>query len=427
MAEPARNPSERASTLDLGQARTHFRTQHPDDRHRFGRGQARPLALDAPSTAAAPATGRVVSVDALRGFTIFWIVGGDALAWALKEMSTDKPGALSAAGRFVGTQLQHVDWEGFRFYDLIFPMFVFVTGVSIVFSLSTLVEREGRSAAHLRVLRRSALLFVLGVLYYGGMSYNWPEIRLLGVLQRIALCYLFASLLFLNFRPRGLITAFVALVVGYWALMSFVPVPGIGAGLFAPGANLADWIDENYLPGRKWNPPWDPEGMLSTLPAIATCLLGVFAGLLLKNSDLSPRQRSLSLIGAGAVLIVAGVLWGLQFPIIKNIWTSSFVLVAGGFSLLLLGGFYQVIDNWGQRSWSNIFVWLGANAITLYLIYGFVDFQQLARRFVGGDVGDFLDIRLTPGTANFAAAAVTLAIVVAIANFLYRRKIFLRV
>jgi predicted acyltransferase len=427
MAEPARDPSERASAVDFSQARTHFRTPHSDDRHRLGRGQARPVALEIPSTTVAPATRRVASLDALRGFTIFWILGGDALAWALNEMSSDRDGALSAAGRFIGAQLQHVDWEGFRFYDLIFPMFVFVTGVSIVFSLSTMVEREGKSAAHIRVLRRAALLFALGILYYGGLSKNWPDIRLLGVLQRIALCYLFASLLFLNFNLRGLIVAFVTLLVGYWALMTFVPVPGIGAGDFAPGANLADWIDENYLPGKKWNGPWDPEGLLSTLPAIATCLLGVFAGLLLKNSALSPSQKSLALTGAGIVLVAAGFLWGLQFPVIKSIWTSSFVLVAGGFSLLFLGAFYELIDNRDQKSWSPVFMWLGANAITLYLLYGMIDFSQLARRFVGGDVGDFLDAQLTQGAANFAAAVVSLALVVTIASFLYRRKIFLRV
>jgi predicted acyltransferase len=425
MAEPARDPSERASAIDFGQARTHFRTPPWDDRHRVSRGQARPIEL--PLAAAAPAARRVASVDALRGFTIFWILGGDALAWALKDMAADKTGPFAAAGRFIGTQLQHADWEGFRFYDLIFPMFIFVTGVSIVFSLSTLVEREGNAAAHSRVLRRAALLFVLGLIYYGGMSQNWPEIRLLGVLQRIALCYLFASLLFLNFNLRGLVVAFAALLVGYWALLTFVPVPSIGVGQFTPGANLADWIDENYLPGRKWNGPWDPEGLLSTLPAIATCLLGVFAGMLLKNSKISPRQKSLWLAGAGIVLVGVGFIWGLQFPIIKNIWTSSFVLVAGGFSLLLLGAFYQIIDNWGRRKWSPVFMWLGANAITLYFLYGLVDFQQLARRFVGGDVGDFLDAHLAPGAGDVAAAATCLVLIVAIANFLYRRKIFLRV
>jgi len=428
MAEPARDPSERAPSIDYSQSKNHLRTPPRDERQRFGRGsQARPVLVEGPSSATAPAARRVASLDALRGFTIFWILGGDTLAWALKEMAADQPGLFAAAGRFIGTQLQHVDWEGFRFYDLIFPMFIFVTGVSIVFSLSTMVDREGRSAARWRVLRRAALLFVLGLIYYGGVSQNWPEIRLLGVLQRIALCYLFASLLFLNFNLRGLVVAFVTLLVGYWALLTFVPVPWIGPGQFAQGANLADWIDEQYLPGRKWTPPWDPEGMLSTLPAIATCLLGVFAGLLLKNSTFSPQQKTLSLVGTGVVLVAAGFLWGMQFPVIKSIWTSSFVLVAGGFSLLLLGAFYQVMDNWNQRRWSPVFMWLGANAITLYFLYGLVDFQQLGRRFVGGDIGDFLDAHLVPGAGKVAAAVLSLGLVIGIANFLYRRKIFLRV
>src|SRR5215211_2176905 len=149
MAGPARNPSERAPSLDSGQARNHLRTPPSDDRHRFTRAhQARPLLVETPSSATAPAARRVASLDALRGFTIFWILGGDTLAWALKEMAADQPGLFAAAGRFIGTQLQHVDWEGFRFYDLIFPMFIFVTGVSIVFSLLTMVDREGRSAAN---------------------------------------------------------------------------------------------------------------------------------------------------------------------------------------------------------------------------------------------------------------------------------------
>src|SRR3954471_1210143 len=391
MAEPARDPTERASTIDFSQAKTHFRTPHPDDRHRLGRGQARPAPLEFTVPAAAPAARRVASLDALRGFTIFWILGGDTLAWTLKEMAADKTGPLAAAGRFVGTQLQHVDWEGFRFYDLIFPMFIFVTGVSIVFSLSTLVEREGSSAAHWRVLRRAAFLFVLGLIYYGGVSQNWPEIRLLGVIQRIALCYLFASLLFLNFNLRGLVVAFVTLLVGYWALLTFVPVPWIGAGQFAFGANLADWIDENYLPGRKWNGPWDPEGLLSTLPAIATCLLGVFAGMLLRRAGVDDRKKVAWLAGSGAAVLALGFLWGLQFPIVKKIWTSSFVLVAGGWSLLLLAAFYYIVDVRRWRGWCQPFVWVGMNAITLYITSNLLGFRRVAPRLVGGDVKSFFD------------------------------------
>jgi predicted acyltransferase len=247
------------------------------------------------------------------------------------------------------------------------------------------------------------------------------------VLQRIALCYLFASLLFLNLNLRGLMGAFASLLLGYWGLMTFVPVPGIGVGSFGPDANLANWLDANYLPGRLWDGTRDPEGMLSTLPAIGTCLLGVFAGLLLNNQRLEPQQKSLWLIGAGIALVATGYLWGLQFPVIKALWTSPFVLVAGGYSFLLLGVWYQTIDVWGIRSWSTIFVWIGANAITLYFLNNVMSFERFAVRFVGGDFATLLDRLLTPGTGRFVAHALGLAFAIALAGFFYRRKIFLRV
>lgn len=358
---------------------------------------------------------------------MFWILGGDSLAQALQKMSAGKSGPLAAAGGFFGYQLEHADWAGFRFYDLIFPLFVFIVGVSLVFSLGRLVESEGKAGAHQRVLRRSVLLFILALIYSGGVSKMWPDIRLLGVLNRIALCYLFASLLFLNLRLRGLILATVSLLVGYWALMTFVPVPGIGAGSFAKGANLANWIDSQYLPGKRWDGAWDPEGLLSTLPAIATCLLGVFAGLLLKNAKVEPRQKSVWLIGTGVALVAAGWLWGLQFPVIKKIWTSSYVLVAGGYSAILLGVFHQVIDVWGRGRWATAFIWIGANAITLYFADSIIGFERLAHRLVGGDVGDFFDRNVTTGTGHLLAASTGLLLAVLLARFLYRRRIFLRV
>ena len=372
-------------------------------------------------------TGRVVSVDALRGFTIFWILGADGAIWALDRMLRDKGPALSAAGSFLGTQMSHVAWEGFRFYDFIFPLLIFVTGVSIVLALPRLVAREGKALAHLHVLRRALFLYILGLIFYGGVSQHWSDIRFVGVLQRIAICYLFASLLFLNLNRRGLIVALAALLGGYWALMTFVPVPGIGAGSFGPDANLANWIDVHYLPGRLWDKSRDPEGLLSTLPAIATCLLGVMAGLLLKDERLTSTQKSLWLIGAGTVMVLAGYLWGLQFPVIKAIWTSSFVLVAGGYSAILLGVMHQVIDVWGWRAWATIFVWIGANAITLYFINGVAGFEPFALRFVGGDVSAWLDRMITPGTGLFVAHILGLVLAITLAGFLYRRRIFLRV
>jgi predicted acyltransferase len=376
---------------------------------------------------------RVSSVDALRGFTMFWIIGADGAAMALAEMLSGRGTIPSAAGSIIGLQFQHAEWEGLRFYDLLFPLFIFVTGVAIVFSLRRLIEQQGKSTAHWRVLRRSLLLFALGLVYEGvskswpesAMSESWPDIRLLGVLNRIALCYLFASLLFLNLRLPALIVAFVAILVGYWALMTFVPVSGIGAGSYAKDANLANWIDGQYLPGRKWNGAWDAEGLLSTLPAIGTCLLGVFAGLLLKERRLQPQQKTLWLIGGGVAMIALGALWGQQFPIIKNIWTSSYVLVCGGLSALLLGVFHQVIDVWEWKSWAKIFIWIGASAIALYFINGIAGFQPLAMQLIGRGVGSFADSHLTPGAGSFFSHAVGLLIATALAGFLYRRKIFL--
>ena len=196
---------------------------------------------------------RVASVDALRGFNIFWLIGGDGAIWALADMSAGKGPVASGIGQFLGRSCITSRGKACTFYDFIFPLFIFITGVSIVFSLSRLVERQGLWQAHVRVLRRSLLLYGLGLIYYGGISQHWADIRYVGVLQRIALCYLFASLLFLNLNLRGMMAAFVTLLVGYWALMTFVPVPGIGAGSFAPDANLANWLDAHYLPGRLWD------------------------------------------------------------------------------------------------------------------------------------------------------------------------------
>ena len=235
--------------------------------------------------------------------------------------------------------------------------------------------------------------------------------------------------------------ALAVLLVGYWALMTFVPVPAVGAGSFAPDANLANWIDAHYLPGWKWDLTRDPEGLLSTLPAIGSCLLGVLAGLLLADPRLHGVQKSLLLIAAGIPLIVAGHLWGLTFPIIKVIWTSSFVLVAGGYSLLLLGVWHQIIDVWGYKRWAAVFIWLGANAITLYFINNVTTdqfamrfagstvstFELFATRFVGGDIAALLDRAMTPGTGTFVVRLLGVIFAILLARFLYRRKIFLRV
>ncbi len=369
--------------------------------------------------AGVPASERLLSLDALRGFDMVWIAGADSLGRALADIGGG-PVTRALAG-----QLEHVPWAGIHFYDLIFPLFVFLMGVAIPFSLSRQAEVAGRPAAVRRIVRRAVLLVVLGILYYGGLSHPFSDIRWAGVLQRFGLCYLFAGILYLYVRPRGLAATCACLLLAYWALMTFVPVPGIGAGHFEEGRNLANWIDRMYLPGRKYDGDHDPEGYLSTIPAVASCLLGVLGGIWLRASRVSPERRAAVLAAAGAALLVLGLAWGVQFPIVKKIWTSSFVLVTGGISALAMAGFYLVIDVWKVRSWAAPFVWVGSNALTIYLLCNVVDFGALARRFTGGNVTAWLD-GVRPGLSGLVEALFSLLLCVAVARFLYRRKVFLR-
>ncbi len=358
---------------------------------------------------------RLLSLDALRGFNMFWIIGGEDIFHALHK--------ISHAGifAFLVRSLTHKDWEGFAPYDLIFPLFVFIVGVSLVFSLSGSLERAGRAATVRKIIRRAVLLYLIGIVYYGGIAEGIGHVRLLGVLQRIAIVYLFAGLLFVSVRPRTLVIVCLSLLVGYWALMTFVPVPGVGAGNFAQGQNLANYLDKHYLPLRKWDGDHDPEGLLSTLPAIATGLLGVFAGLLLRNDAVTKPRKVLWLLAAGIVAVALGWLWALQFPVIKKIWTSSYVLVAGGYSFLLLAVFYLVIDVWNVRRWAVPFVWIGVNPITLYLAAEFVNFQGIAKRFAGSPVQTALG-----NYGPLLLVCIGMTFVFALARFLYRRRIFVR-
>jgi predicted acyltransferase len=402
---------------------------------------------------AAGTGGRLMSLDALRGFDMFWILGGDAIMFALGALTKAEP------VQFFVRQFHHKSWEGFAFYDLIFPLFVFMSGVSIVFSLTRLQQQEGSGAAVKRVLRRGILLFLLGLFYSGGVSTTWPDIRLLGVLPRIALAYLGAGLLFCFFKPRALAGITAALLIGYWALLTFVPIRDVQleraalpqqmgvakptleqahqfydaattrvTGRYEAGLNLTNHLDFEYLPGRKYDLYWDPEGLLSTLPAIATCLLGVFAGLLIRRSDLTDMEKIARLAIGGAAALTVGWLWHLQFPVVKKIWTSSFVLVAGGYSLLLLALFYWIIDVKRWRAWCTPFVWVGMNAITLYLVSNMLTggYRRIAQRLVGGDVKAFFDSSLAAGSGDLVIALAGTGLMLLLAWFLHRKQIFLR-
>jgi predicted acyltransferase len=369
---------------------------------------------------ALPAQPRLESLDALRGFTMFWIVGADALAGAFRGLD----GGVVAA--FLGRQLGHADWVGFTFYDLIFPLFLLMVGAAVPLSLDGIVGREGRAVAVRRVLRRGLLMYALGVLYYGGIAHGWDQIRWVGVLQRLAVCYVAAGLLHLWLKPRTIAAVGVALLLVYWALLTFVPVPGFGAGDYARGHNLANWIDAHFLPGKVWYGDYDPEGLLSTLPAIVSALLGLFAGRWLRDAQLTAGDRTRRLVVAGLVLLALGGLWSLQFPVIKRIWTSSYVLVAGGWSMLLLAAFYQMIDVRGWRGWTPPLVWIGGNALTIYLVSKLVDFNQVSAFLVGGEIAAGFDA-LWPGLGGLVRALTGIVLCTVLCGFLHARKIFLRI
>jgi len=377
-------------------------------------------APNAPASVPPPAPARLVSIDALRGFTMIWIVGADALADAFRGLDG---GAVSA---WLGVQLGHAAWEGLTFYDLIFPLFLFIVGVAVPLSLDRIVEREGRSAALRRVLVRGLVMYTLGVLYYGGISHGWDQIRWVGVLQRLAAGYVVAALLHLWCRPRTIVAVGVTLLIGYWALLTFVPVPGVGAGDYARGRNLANWVDAHWLPGKVWYGVYDPEGLLSTLPALVSALLGLAAARVVRDDHRSAAGRLRLLVVVGAVVLGLGYLWGLQFPICKRIWTSSYVLVTGGWSFLLLALFHGLIDVRGWRGWATPFVWVGSNALLIYFVSRVVDFRAVSSFFVGGEVAAALNAAWT-GLGGLVLAVTSVVLCVTLCGALYRKKVFLRI
>ncbi|MES2707916.1 MAG: DUF5009 domain-containing protein [Verrucomicrobiota bacterium] len=363
------------------------------------------------------ASQRLVSLDVLRGFDMFWILGMEEVGVAIAKAS-DAPWA-----KFVGHHLDHAPWAGFHFLDLIFPLFVFISGMSVVFSSEKAVATLGRGGAAWKIVKRCVILYLIGIFIYGGLAREaHPDVRWLGVLQRLAICGLAGGLAYLYIPRRGRMILLAALLLGYWALMTFVNVPGVGAGNFAEGKNLANWIDAHYLAGFKWDGDHDPEGLLSTLPAIGSALLGIFAGEWLKHAPGTLRRKVGGLALAGLVCVAAGWLWHLQFPVIKKLWTSSFVLVAGGYSLLLLAAAVAVVDGMGVRRGLRPFIWIGMNPITLYLSHSLLKYEQASTSLLGGPVANAFGV-----WHDLVIAVGVVGLSLLLAWFLYSRKIFLRI
>jgi predicted acyltransferase len=366
---------------------------------------------------------RLVSLDALRGFDMFWIIGAGSLATGLVNLKILWSSAIAR-------QLSHSKWNGFTFYDLIFPLFVFITGVSLVLSLQKRMERNDDYSAIVRhVLKRTIVLFLVGIIYYDQISYPFhlERIRVMGVLQRIALCYFFSSLLVIYTKARTQAVTVVGILIGYWAIMRFVPVPGYGAGIWTMEHNLPRYIDNLLLPGRLFHGSWDPEGILTTLPAIATCLLGVLTGHWLRVTEwyrrtLEPRKRALYLFLAGFVLVILGLLVNPFFPINKNLWTSSFVLLTGGLSAMLMSAAYWLIDIRGHRIHAFPFMVIGMNSIFIYFAVRFIPFDKIAAWIIKVSRVIFLGRGQT-----LIIAMLELSIEGLLLFWLYRRKIFIRI
>lgn len=401
-----------------------------------------------PQITATAKPARLRSLDALRGFDMFWIVSGEGIFHGIASVIKTKHGltqstadwqistneSLPAAERFfigISNQLHHTVWNGFTFYDLIFPLFIFIAGVSMPFSFGSQLERAGACTAVVKkqiyrsLLKRTVLLLLLGMVVNGALQFKgYENTRFASVLGRIALSCFLAAIIFLNTNTRSQLIWFAVLLLGYWATMAWLPVPGFGAGVLTPEGNAAAYADRLLLPGKLHRKVYDPEGLLSTIPAIGSAMLGIFAGQLLRRKDAAiTAQQKAMLLFAGAVgLMIAGWLWGFVFPINKNMWTSSFVLFAGGWSMLLLALFYYVIDVLQLQKWSVPLVWMGCNSILIYMAaHGVVNFESTSQFLFGGLM------RFFPAVWHDALLWTGVAIIqFTVLYLLYRKQWFLK-
>jgi predicted acyltransferase len=361
---------------------------------------------------------RLVSLDVFRGLTMAAMV------------IVNNPGDWGN----VYAPLLHAEWHGWTPTDLIFPFFLFIVGVSITLSRKT--------ASWESILRRSAIIFALGLFLAGYPRFDLSRWRIPGVLQRIAVCYL-AAATFYRLMPGDrrrkaviLTSLATALALIYWAVMMLVPPPGGVAGDLTPEGNLAAWLDRALMEGHLWRPRWDPEGLLSTVPAISTTLLGVVAGLGL-GTEWTPDRKAAMLAIGGGVAVVIGLAWDVVFPINKNLWTSSYAFFTAGAASLLLAACYWIIDVKGWRGWTRPFVILGVNAITLFVVSGLL-VKTLALFRVAGPDGREISISrwaylnwfapfFDPKNASLAYAFANLLVLFVLLWWMYRRRIFLRV
>ena len=368
---------------------------------------------------------RLLSLDVFRGLTIAGMV------------LVNNPGTWSS----IYWPLEHAAWHGWTPTDLIFPFFLFIVGISITLAFARRVETgSDERDLYLKVLRRALIIFALGLLLNGFPFFNLATMRIPGVLQRIAVCYFFASLIFLktNWRTQIFITA--ALLLVYWMLMTLVPVPGYGADDLSKEGNLAAYIDRMVLTTNHiWRQAkvYDPEGILSTVPAIATTLCGVLTGHWLRSARRSAMEKVAGLFFAGMCAVVVGWIWNAWFPINKSLWTSSYVLFTAGMALQLLGFCYWLVDIKGYRRWAKPFIIFGVNALALFVFSGLLARIMSLIKFARadgtqGNLQTFIYEHLfaswaQPINASLAFAVAYIFLWLGLMWLLYRKRIFIKV
>ncbi|MFY7826611.1 MAG: acyltransferase family protein [Flectobacillus sp.] len=373
---------------------------------------------------------RLISLDALRGFDMFWIMSGEHIIHALAE-TTHIP-----AFEWMSEQLHHTAWNGITFYDMIFPLFLFIAGASMPFSMQKKLQHfaveepfqlpsESKNALYWSMIQRTFKLILLGMIVNGLLKWNgYEQTRIASVLGRIGLAWLFAGFIYLNGNTKTQVFWFCFILLFYWVVMKLVPVPGFGAGVLTKDGSLASYVDRLFLPGRLHSKVFDPEGLLSTIPAIGTALLGVFTTTFLKSSYFEQRYAKIGIITlAGLALLLIGLVWDFSFPINKRLWTSSFVCVVGGFSMLFFVIFYLIIDIWGFQKWASPFIWIGSNSILIYMASeGMVNFGYTANFLFGGIIS-----HLPEHWHHVLTACSVTFLQIILLKILYKNKVFLKV
>ena len=361
--------------------------------------------------------GRIMSIDTLRGFDMFWIIGGGTIFRSLHEIF-DSP-----TTQWINKQLSHVRWEGFRPWDLIMPLFLFVVGVVMPFAFNKrLAAGQSKKRLYFHIIIRTVILFVLGMVAQGHLlEYDLSKLHFFSnTLQAIAAGYLISAIILLNLRLVWQIVTTAVLLLLFWALMMLIPVPGHGAGMLEPDVNLAIYIDRLILGGfiDGTDPPYT--WILSGMTFACTVMLGVMAGHLLRWEK-KGIVKVLLLLAAGLGCLVLGLVWNIWFPIIKHLWTSSFVLYSAGWCYLLLALFYLVIDFWGFKKWAFGFVVIGMNAIAVYMITRVFNFRHIGDIFVDG-----LD-KYVGNWSPFIHAVAAFVVIWLIMWWMYRKRSFIKI